>query len=186
MSHATTEVEQYGYHHSHTVDLGLVMPATEFWVMDEEGMYLCAAQALIFEGGILAYNPARDEAKWVPTCGITNDLSWVEERLAVTLVNFVPCTPHKTARIAGLRMHCLMSWLNNSSLEEEGDDDGQVEEGDYVDGQAEREGGDLEEEDPADLEEPGESVWWCGAQARGDGARGQPTEMIMRVGVYNG
>ena len=157
MPHATMEAEQYGYHHGHTIDLSPVMPATEFWVTDEEGTYICAVWALIFEGSILAYNPARDEAEWVPTCGITNDLNWAEERSAMALVNFIPCTPHEVARIAGLGMHCLMSWLDNSSSEEEGDDDGRAEEGDYGNGQVEGEGSDPEEEDPTDLEEPGES-----------------------------
>ena len=72
---ATTEVEQYGYCCGNTVDLGPVMLAMQFRVTDEEGTYLCVAQALVFEGSVLAYNPARDEAEWVPACGITNDLS---------------------------------------------------------------------------------------------------------------
>ena len=165
MPWATTEVEQYGYHHGNTIDLGPVMPATEFRVTNKEGAYLCAAQALIFEGSILAYNPTRDEVEWVPTCGITNNLSWVEERSAIALANFMPRAPHEVAHIAELGMHHLMGWLYDSSSEEEGnddgqgeegDDDGQAEEGDYGDGQVEGEGGDLEEEDPTNLEEQGE------------------------------
>ena len=69
MPQATTEVEQYGYCHGNTVDLSAVMPAMEFRVTDEEGTYLCAAQGLIFKGSIPAYNPARDEAEWVPPQG---------------------------------------------------------------------------------------------------------------------
>ena len=162
---ATTEVEQYGYHYGHAIDLGPVMPVIEFQVKDEEGMYLYAVRALIFEGSILVYNPTRDEVEWVPACSIANDLSWVQERLVVVLANFVPRTPYEMARIVGLGMRCLMGWLDDSSLQEEGndddqaeegDDDGQVEEGDYGDGQAEGEGGDPEEEDPTDLEEQGE------------------------------
>ena len=149
---AAMEVEQHGYHHGHAVDLSPVMPVMEFWVMDEEGTYLCVAWVLIFEGSILAYNPARDEVEWVPTCSITNDLSWVEERSAFTLANFFPHAPHKVAHIAELERCCLTGWLDESSeeeegnddgqeekgdddsQEEEGDDDGQVEEGDYGDG----------------------------------------------------
>ena len=89
---ATMEVEQYGYHCGQAIDLGPVMPATQFRVTDEAGTYLCAARALVFEGSVLAYNPARDEAEWVPTCGIANNLSWVEEKSAMALVNFVPHT----------------------------------------------------------------------------------------------
>ena len=40
MPWATTEVEQYGYHRGNTIDLGPIMPATEFQVTDEEGAYL--------------------------------------------------------------------------------------------------------------------------------------------------
>ena len=90
MPWAATEVEQYGYHHWNTMDLGVVMPVMEFRVTDKEGAYLCVAQGLIFEGSILAYNAARDEAEWVPTHGVASDLSWAEERTAVALVNFVP------------------------------------------------------------------------------------------------
>ena len=63
MPWATTEVEQYGYCHRNTIDLSTVMPAMEFRVTDEEGAYLCVVQALIFEGSVLAYNPARDKAE---------------------------------------------------------------------------------------------------------------------------
>ena len=118
MLQAATEVEQYSYHCGHAIDLGPIMLAT----------HLCAVRALVFEGSILAYNPARDKAKWVPTHGIANDLSWAEERLAVALANFVPCTPQEVAHIARLGAQCLVSWPDDSSSEEE--DDGQVEEED--------------------------------------------------------
>ena len=117
----TTQVEQYGYCHGNTIDLGAVMPVMEFRVTDEEGTYLCAARALIFEGSILAYNPARDEVEWVPAHGVTNDLSWAEERMVVTLANFVPCTTQEADRIMELGTHHLLAWTNESSLEEEGE-----------------------------------------------------------------
>ena len=91
----TTQVKQYGYHHGNAVNLGAVMPAMEFRVTDEEGTYLCAERTLIFEGSILAYDPTRDEVEWVPAHGVTNDLSWAEERMAVTLANFVPHAPQR-------------------------------------------------------------------------------------------
>ena len=161
MPRATTEVEQYSYRHGHTIDLGPVMPATQFRVTDEEGTYLCAAQALVFEGSVLAYNPARDKVEWVPTRGITNGLSWVEERSAVALANFMPRISQEAARIARLRACRLVSWPDDSSSEEE--DDGQVEEEDHgqveeeEDGLAEEEEDEWEEEDPADVEEQGEA-----------------------------
>ena len=143
MPRAFTEVEQYGYHHGNAVDLGPVMPVMEFRVTDEEGTYLCAALALVFEGSILAYNPTRDEAEWVPTCSITNDLSWVEERSAVALANYVPRAPQEVDHIAELRAHCLMGWPDDSSSEEE--DDEQMEEEDGEQEGDEPEGNEHEE-----------------------------------------
>ena len=119
-----------GCHSSHAVDLGPIMPATQFRVTDEVGTYLCAVRASVFEGSILVYNPTRDEVEWVPAHGITNDLSWAEERSAV-------------ARIARLRVYHLVSWPNDCSSEEE--DDGQAEE--EEDGQVEEEEDEWEEEE---------------------------------------
>ena len=101
MPQAAMEVEQYGYHCGHAIDLGPVMLATQFRVTDEVGMYLCAVWALVFEGSVLAYYPTRDEAEWVPTCSVTNDLSWVEKS-AMALANFVPCISQEAARSQGL------------------------------------------------------------------------------------
>ena len=95
------------------------MPAMEFRVTDEEGAYLCMVQALIFEGSILAYNPTRDEGEWVPTRGVANDLSWVEERTAVTLANFVPHAPQEMDHIMELETNHLLGWTDDSSSEEE-------------------------------------------------------------------
>ena len=144
MPRAATEVEQYSYHQGHAVDLSPVMLVSQFKVTDEVGTYLCTAWALIFEGSVLAYNPTRDEVKWVPTHGVVNDLSWVEEKSAVVLVNYVPRISQEAAHIAGLGTRCLVSWPNDSSTEEE--DDGPMEEEDEWE----------EEENPADAEEEGE------------------------------
>ena len=103
MPWAPAEAEQYDYHHSQAVDLGPVMLATQFRVTDKAGTYLCVARALVFEGSILAYNPARDEAEWVPMCGLTNDLTWAEEKSTVVLANYVPCISQEAAHIARLR-----------------------------------------------------------------------------------
>ena len=119
MPQATMEVEQYGYCHGQAIDLSPVMPVTQFRVTDEAGTYLCAVQALVFEGSILTYNPARDEADWVPTHSIANNLSWAEEWAAVVLANFVPHTADEAARIASLGAHCLVSWPDDSSQEED-------------------------------------------------------------------
>ena len=82
---ALTEAELYGYCYGQAVDLEPVMPMPQFRVMDEAGAYLCVARALVFEGSILAYNPAKNEAEWVPAYGLTNDLTWAKERSAVAL-----------------------------------------------------------------------------------------------------
>ena len=113
------EVEQYGYHHCQAIDLRPIMPATQLRVTNEVGTYLCVVWALVFEGSILAYNPARDEVEWVLVCGLPNDLSWVEEKSAVALVNYVPCVSQEVARIMRLRAHHLMSWPDDSSSMEE-------------------------------------------------------------------
>ena len=146
MPRATTEVEQYGYHHGNAVDLGAVMLVMEFRVTDEEGSYLCVAWGLIFEGSVLAYNVARDKMEWVPTHGVTNDLSWVEERMAVALANFVPCVPQEVDLVAELGAHCLLDWADNSPLEE--DDEQTQEEEDKPEGDEHEEAEEQEEEDP--------------------------------------
>ena len=154
MPWATTEVEQYGYCHGNTMDLSAVMPAMEFRVTDKEGTYLCAARGLIFKGSILAYNATRDEAEWVPAHRVTNDLSWVKERMAVTLANFVPCIPQKVDCVAELGAHCLLGWADNSPSEE--DDEQTQEEEDEPEGDEHKEAEEQEEEDPTNLEEQGE------------------------------
>ena len=115
----TMQVKQYGYHHGNAVDLDAVMPAMEFRVTDEEGTYLCMVCGLVFEGSILAYDPARDEAEWVPAHGVANDLSWAEERMAVTLANFVPHTRQEADRITELRTRHLLALTDESCSEDE-------------------------------------------------------------------
>ena len=118
---STTQAEQYGYHHRNAIDLGAVMPVTEFRVTDEEGTYLCVVCSLVFKGSILVYDPARDEVEWVPAHSVANDLSWVEERMTVALANFVPCASQEMDCIAELRTRCL-AWTDDSSSEEEGEE----------------------------------------------------------------
>ena len=98
------------------------MPAAQFRVTHEVGTYLCIASALVFEGSILAYNPAKNEAEWVPVRGLANDLTWAEERSAVALANYVPHIPNEAARIVGLGAHQLVSWPEDSSMSEEGEE----------------------------------------------------------------
>ena len=83
------------------------MPAAQFRVTDKAGTYLCMARALVFQGSILAYNPAKNEAEWVPAHGLANDLTWAEERSAMALANYVPRIPEEAAWIVRLGAHQL-------------------------------------------------------------------------------
>ena len=116
---ALTEAELYSYCHGQAVDLSPMMPVAQFWVTEEEGAYLCIARALVFEGSVLVYNPAMNEAEWVPVCGFTNDLTWAKERSTVALANYVPCIPVEAAQIARLRAHRIVSCPDDSSTSEE-------------------------------------------------------------------
>ena len=158
MPWAATEVEQYGYHHSQAVDLGPIMLATQFRVTDEVGTHICVVQALVFEGSVLAYNPTRDEAEWVPACGVTNDLSWVEEKSAVALMNYVPCVSQEVAHIARLRAHHLVSWPDDSSLQEEEDEQEKDEQEEEDEPEEEGEHKEVEEQGEVDPEPSSSSV----------------------------
>ena len=102
MPQALTEAKPYGYCCVQAIDLGPVMPVAQLRVMDEVETFLYAAQALVFEGSILAYNPTRDEAEWVPTHGLTNDLTWAEERSTMALANYMPHVSQEVVQIARL------------------------------------------------------------------------------------
>ena len=143
MPRAATEVEQYGYCHGQAIDLRPIMMATQFRVTDEVGTYLCVAWALVFEGSILAYNPTRDEVEWVPACSIINDLSWVEEKSTMALVNYVPRVSQEAACIARLGACCLVSWPYDFSLQEKEDEQEEEDESE-------------EEEEHEEVEEQGE------------------------------
>ena len=78
------------------------MLAAQFHVTEERETYLCTMRALVFEGSILMYNPTLNETKWVPACGLANDLSWAKERSVVALANYVPHAQEEAERIARL------------------------------------------------------------------------------------
>ena len=112
---ALTEAELYGYCQGQAVDLGPVMPAGQFRVMEEGGAYLFTVRALVFEGSVLAYNPTMNEAEWVPVCSLANVLSWAEERSAVALANYVPSIPAEAAWIARLGASWIVSCPGDDS-----------------------------------------------------------------------
>ena len=101
--HVPTEAEYFGHCQGQASDLSPVMPAVQFCVTEEGRTYLCTARTLVFKRSILTYNPALNEAKWVPVHSLVNDLSWAEERSAMALANYVPCAPVEAAQIARLR-----------------------------------------------------------------------------------
>ena len=76
-------------------------------------------RALVFEGSVLAYNPAMNEAEWVPVRGLTNDLTWAKWRSAVALVNYVPHIPAEAAQITRLGAPQIVSCPDDSSMLEE-------------------------------------------------------------------
>ena len=94
-----TKAKSYGYCRGQAVDLGPMMPAAQFHVTEERGTYPCTTRALVFEGSILTYNPALNEAEWVPVCRLANDLSWADERSAVALANYVLCTQEEAGQV---------------------------------------------------------------------------------------
>ena len=113
--HTLTEAKLYGYCWGQVVDLGPMMLAAQFWVTEEGWAYLCTVRALVFKGSILTYNPALNEAEWVPAHSLANDLSWAEERSAMALANHVPHTPAEAARITRLGAGRVVSCLGNDS-----------------------------------------------------------------------
>ena len=114
-----TEAELYGYCCSQTVDLSPMMLAAQFWVTEEGVAYLCVARAMVFKGSVLAYNPTMNEVEWVPVCGLTNDLTWAEERSTMALANYVPHASAESAQIARLGACRIVSCPDSPSLEQD-------------------------------------------------------------------
>ena len=82
MPRATTEVEQYGYHHGNAIDLGPVMPAMQFRVTDEEGTYLCVAQAIVFGGSVALTNyvpRVPQEVDCIAELGAHHLVGWLDD-----------------------------------------------------------------------------------------------------------
>ena len=73
----------------------------------------------MFEGSVLAYNPAKNKAEWVPACGLANDLTRAKKRSTIALTNYVSCIPEEVAQITRLGACQIVSWPNDSSTSEE-------------------------------------------------------------------
>ena len=72
------------------MDLGAVLPSTQFHISQPDGQFVCVAQELLFKGSMLAYDPTSNEAEWIPVQGTASDLSEAEEASARELSNMVP------------------------------------------------------------------------------------------------
>ena len=84
--------EHVGYILGHIVELELTMPPSQFRMSNPSKEFIRFARGLIFEGNVLAYDPT-NKVEWIPVCGTTSDLSWVEEVSALALCNMVLCIP---------------------------------------------------------------------------------------------
>ena len=71
----------------HTVDLGGALPPLKFCVTEPSGKFVGVAYSLLFEGNVLAYDPASNGVKWIPVWGTVNDLSLTEDSSAQELSN---------------------------------------------------------------------------------------------------
>ena len=153
------------------VDLRLVMAVAQLRVTDKAGTYLCEVWALVFEGSVLTYNPARDEVEWVPTHGLANDLTWAAERSAMALANYMPCAAQEAVWIARLGSCQLVSWpIESSTSEEEGGEEEEEEEPEGELKWGEEDAELKQDEEDVELERDGEDVKpkWCEEDEEGE------------------
>ena len=101
--HAPHQSGHLGYIMGCTVDLGSALPPLWFCISGPNGEFICIAWGLLFKGSMLTYDPATNEAKWVPMQGTTSDLLLVEEASAQELSNIVIQDPPEDAP----RMDCF-------------------------------------------------------------------------------
>ena len=65
-----------------------------FHVTEPSGEFVGVAQGLLFEGSVLAYDPATHVMEWIPVWGTINDLSPMENTSAQELSNItLPDSP---------------------------------------------------------------------------------------------
>ena len=68
-----------GYIRGCLVELGWTLPSLQFYISQQDGEFVCMVRGLLFEGNVLAYDPATNEAEWIPVWGSASDLSPAEE-----------------------------------------------------------------------------------------------------------
>ena len=81
------------------VDLGGALPPLRFRMTEPSSKFVGVAHGLLFEGNILAYDPASNGMEWVPVRETVNDLSPVEDSSAQELSNItLPDSPRTYLR----------------------------------------------------------------------------------------
>ena len=78
-----------------------MLPSMRFCVSQPNGDFVCMARGLLFEGNVLAYDPASNEVEWVPMQGSAEDLSQAEEASTRELSNMVLLDSAKKSTEAG-------------------------------------------------------------------------------------
>ena len=90
-----------------TVDLGGALPLLRFHMTEPSGKLVGVAHGLLFEGNILAYDPASNGMEWVPVRGTVNNLSPMEDSSAQELSNItLPDSPKDIPQMDRFGEHC--------------------------------------------------------------------------------
>ena len=79
------------YHPGKVVNIGARMPGIWLIVQDAKGQYSSSAHILLYEGQMLAYDPASNLTEWVPMWGKSLSLTSTELKSANDLSNIFPC-----------------------------------------------------------------------------------------------
>ena len=79
-----------GYIQGQVVELGPVLPSMWFCIIQPDRPFVCIAWGLLFEGSMLVYDPASNEAEWIPVWGTASNLSQAEEAFTRELSKMVP------------------------------------------------------------------------------------------------
>ena len=78
------------------VNISTRMPGIQLFIQDTKGQYNGNACVLLYEGQMLAYDPASNLLEWVPMWGLSSSLKSTELKSAYDLSNILLC-PHPKA-----------------------------------------------------------------------------------------
>ena len=65
-----------GYIMGHVVDLGWMLRSLQFCISQQDGEFVCMAQGLLFEGSMLANDPATNRAEWISMRSLPATCHW--------------------------------------------------------------------------------------------------------------